>query len=68
VGQSPRPGPLCATSVLGTQGDPARGEEHTFHLTVMAGHLRVMSEFLNDLAEAAEEASDAASRDTNISR
>jgi sphinganine-1-phosphate aldolase len=47
----------CRGWVLGTQGDPASGQEPSIHLTVTAGHLRVMSEFLNDLAEAADEAS-----------
>jgi sphinganine-1-phosphate aldolase len=46
--------------VLGTQGDPAYGQELSIHLTVTAGHLRVMSEFLADLADAAAEASSTA--------
>jgi sphinganine-1-phosphate aldolase len=45
--------------VLGTQGDPARGEEPSIHLTVTAGHLPVMNEFLGDLANAAAAASPA---------
>jgi sphinganine-1-phosphate aldolase len=42
--------------VLGTQGDPARGEEPSIHLTVTAGHLPVIPEFLAGLAGAADEA------------
>jgi len=37
---------------LGTQGNPERGEQPTFHLTVTASHLAVAGEFLSDLAEA----------------
>jgi glutamate/tyrosine decarboxylase-like PLP-dependent enzyme len=40
--------------VLGTQGASERGEEQTIHLTVTAGHRRVIGEFLGDLALAAE--------------
>lgn len=39
--------------VLGTQGDASRGEEQTMHLTVTAGHLPHIDEFLRDLAAAA---------------
>jgi glutamate/tyrosine decarboxylase-like PLP-dependent enzyme len=38
--------------VLGTQGDTSRGEEQTIHLTVTAGHLPHIDEFLHDLCEA----------------
>jgi hypothetical protein len=39
--------------VLGTQGNASRGEERSIHLTVTAGHLAVIGEFLHDLREAA---------------
>jgi sphinganine-1-phosphate aldolase len=39
--------------VLGTQGDTSRGEDKTIHLTVTAGHLPYIAEFLHDLGEAA---------------
>ncbi|HEY2549259.1 MAG TPA: aspartate aminotransferase family protein [Streptosporangiaceae bacterium] len=38
---------------LGTQGDDSRGEQRSIHLTVTAGHLPVMPEFLADLERAA---------------
>lgn len=37
---------------LGTQGDAGRGEQKSIHLTVTAGHLPVIAEFLADLASA----------------
>lgn len=45
--------------VLGTQGDASRGEERSIHLTVTAGHLPVIDEFLHDLSEAAALAGEA---------
>lgn len=43
--------------VLGTQGDASRGENKTMHLTVTAGHLPHIAEFLDDLTAAADLAS-----------
>jgi hypothetical protein len=40
--------------VLGTQGDASRGERTSMHLTVTAGHLPYIGEFLRDLTEAAD--------------
>lgn len=43
--------------VLGVQGYAGTGEEPSIHLTVTAGHLPVIDEFLNDLSDAAAAAS-----------